>query len=195
MASSASIFLKQRMEPLMNKYGTIGQQHWAKYAPARYAVLEDPERFFTELGEQVAAEVAASLSALEQTIPADTPYLEKVGTLNAMRSQAEEAALTELVFSVEAEWRNPLEELEGMLADLPSAEMVQASLGRLAEQAEADGGWTAEADQERQQLVDLLPLVSTRTPLEQLSEPELTDWILKLRPFWDPETRALVRLP
>ena len=41
----------------MNHYGEQALRHWRAYLPASYGRLEDPETFFTELGEQADAEI------------------------------------------------------------------------------------------------------------------------------------------
>lgn len=40
----------------MNRYGTEALEHWRAYLPGSYGRLEDPVRFFTELGEHADAE-------------------------------------------------------------------------------------------------------------------------------------------
>ena len=41
----------------MNYYGELALMHWRRYLPASYGRLEDPVRFFTNLGEQADAEI------------------------------------------------------------------------------------------------------------------------------------------
>jgi hypothetical protein len=36
----------------VNRYGAEALEHWRTYLPGSYSGLEDPVRFFTELGEQ-----------------------------------------------------------------------------------------------------------------------------------------------
>jgi hypothetical protein len=40
----------------VNRYGEQALRHWRAYLPASYGRLEDPVRFFTDLGEQADAE-------------------------------------------------------------------------------------------------------------------------------------------
>jgi hypothetical protein len=146
----------------------------------------------------VQAQIEATLEKLEPTIDRDLPYLEKVGTLNAMRKQAEEIALTDLVYTTPIE--NSLrDELDEMLGGLPATATLQDTLYQLNDQAEEEG-WTEDTQAEHDQLSALLPLVTEQSghrsdELDQLTEAEARDWILKLRPFWDQETRTLLRLP
>jgi hypothetical protein len=41
----------------VNHYGAKALAHWRTYLPASYGRLEDPPRFFTNLGEQAEAEI------------------------------------------------------------------------------------------------------------------------------------------
>jgi len=79
----------------MNKYGKFAMEAWRTIAPAEYNRLGNPTKFFTQLGEEAAIQVAN----LEIEIAGpDTPgesYLQKVGRLNAARSQAEEIVRVE----------------------------------------------------------------------------------------------------
>ena len=48
----------------MNQYGMRARAHWTLGLPQRTAQLEDPDAFFTSLGEQVANAVHATEDAL-----------------------------------------------------------------------------------------------------------------------------------
>jgi len=41
----------------MNHYGEQALRHWRRHLPASYSKLEDPARFFTDLGAQAEAEI------------------------------------------------------------------------------------------------------------------------------------------
>ena len=41
----------------MNHYGEQALRHWRRHLPASYSKLEDPARFFTDLGTQAEAEI------------------------------------------------------------------------------------------------------------------------------------------
>ncbi|WP_295122464.1 hypothetical protein [uncultured Leifsonia sp.] len=81
----------------MNQYGTRIEDHWRRVAPTQYRQIEDPETYFTELGE----EMLTVVDQLQQTLAGPDrqgeSYLEKVGRLNAARKQAEEVAWENLV--------------------------------------------------------------------------------------------------
>lgn len=97
----------------MNRYGRMAMEHWREAAPNRFAAIPDPEAFFSTLGLEVESRVQALQSQLAGPDPVGEEYLAKVGRLNAARSQAEEAALAELV------WIEPEDEEDG-----PSSSVV-----------------------------------------------------------------------
>lgn len=82
----------------MNRYGTLAREHWTKNAPSKVAQLENPGEFFESLGEQVADRVATLSREIEAQTPAEPDYLAQVGRLTAIRKQAEEIVLTDLVW-------------------------------------------------------------------------------------------------
>jgi hypothetical protein len=79
----------------MNKYGVRAQEYWQTFLPAEYAAISDPETHFTELGDQMAAEITRLALALQGDDPGDEGYLEKVGRLRMARLQAEEQVIRE----------------------------------------------------------------------------------------------------
>ena len=170
----------------MNRYGLLAQQHWMTHAPAAYGELDDPEAFFTDLGESAASQIHDLASKLEDWIPKGLDYLEQVQQLSMCRRQAEEQVLAELVYSREAEpstdWQDRLEEA---LWSLPSEETLEAALARIQEereyQAELDGhSLDALPDEQTQDRIDqinkLLELV--RMPAEGLSGKALEERVL-----------------
>ncbi|MDE9363982.1 hypothetical protein PZ938_00035 [Luteipulveratus sp. YIM 133132] len=84
----------------MNSYGHRAMEHWKRWLPSRYALIPDPRAFFEDLGEQASAQMVAVSEQLEEQYASDLAglgYLEKVGRLNAIRKQAEEVVLAEMV--------------------------------------------------------------------------------------------------
>jgi hypothetical protein len=81
----------------MNHYGALALKHWQRERPAELAAIEDPDRFFTELGERVAAEIDRRSQALEGPMSED--FLANLGMLNEARATAESDVLRELVFT------------------------------------------------------------------------------------------------
>jgi hypothetical protein len=81
----------------MNRYGAQAMSHWKTYDPTRYQAIEDPETFFTELGELAETQIQDLERDLAGRDPANETYLEKVGRLRMARLQAEEQILAELI--------------------------------------------------------------------------------------------------
>ena len=171
----------------MNKYGTMARDHWMRHAPIRYATLEDPEAYFTQLGESIAAQVEQAATHLEKDLPADLAYMERVGQLRAIQRQAEEVALAEQVYSVQIE-PSLTEELEELLAQLPSPADIPRLIEQITDQAqdlaEAEGWPEPVLSQEQQDrlvyLQNLRPLIEAVDP-QAMSEAEVRDRILQLQ--------------
>ena len=81
----------------MNHYGTMAQRHWKRWLPERYAAIQDPDSFFSTLGEEVAQQIGDLGLDLAGDDPPGEGYLEKAGRLNMARLQAEEIVLKERV--------------------------------------------------------------------------------------------------
>jgi len=81
----------------MNRYGLMAQQHWARWLPARYARIEDPGSFFSELGTRTAERIDSLALTLAGDDQPGEGYLSKAGRLGQARRQAEEIVLAELV--------------------------------------------------------------------------------------------------
>jgi hypothetical protein len=115
----------------MNRYGRIAQEHWERWAPTRYAALEDPTAFFTDLGEQIEREVLELATHLAGPDPAGEEYLAKVGRLQAARSQAEEQVLHELAYVSDDPTQDLSEDLEDEEGpDVDLVHQVQAAIDR-----------------------------------------------------------------
>lgn len=84
----------------MNHYATMARRHWERHAPARLAEIADPETYFRDLGEQIETQVTDLSVRIAGADRAGEDYLGKAGRLTAARKQAEEAVLTDLVWSV-----------------------------------------------------------------------------------------------
>jgi hypothetical protein len=81
----------------MNYYGEMARDHWARWLPARYAAIEDPDSFFSDLGNQAEARIDALADELAGNDQPGEAYLAKAGRLGQARKQAEEIVLAELV--------------------------------------------------------------------------------------------------
>jgi hypothetical protein len=80
----------------MNLYGRTALNHWRRWLPNRFRQIEDPQRYFEDLGEEIRDRVAALWPALAGDDPPAEQYLEKVGRLNMARLNAESQAMREL---------------------------------------------------------------------------------------------------
>ncbi|HUZ51014.1 MAG TPA: hypothetical protein VMU94_00580 [Streptosporangiaceae bacterium] len=79
----------------MDQYGQMAQEHWARWLPARYAAIADPDSFFSGLGmraEQRIGRLATELAGDDQR---GEGYLEKAGRLGEARHRAEQIVLAE----------------------------------------------------------------------------------------------------
>jgi hypothetical protein len=81
----------------MNRYGLMAQQHWAQWLPSRYAAIADPDSFFSDLGNQVAARIDTLALQLAGDDGPGEGYLGKAGRLGQARHQAQEIVLAEMV--------------------------------------------------------------------------------------------------
>lgn len=83
----------------MNEYGAMARSHWQQWLPQRYAAISDPDTYFAELGEEVAAEIADQWGRLQYAAgnPPGEDFMDRIGRLNALRKQAEEIVLNERV--------------------------------------------------------------------------------------------------
>ncbi|MBO0871811.1 MAG: hypothetical protein J2P19_00300 [Pseudonocardia sp.] len=81
----------------MNRYGQLAMEHWARFLPHRYSRIENPNSYFSELGNRIQDEIEDLAQDLAGDDPPGEEYLQKVGRLNAARMQAEEQILREQV--------------------------------------------------------------------------------------------------
>ncbi len=86
----------------MNKYGEQAQKWWQQLAPTDYAAMQDPEAYFTKLGEQAAAEVA---DLTELILERDkVPEEDKEKMRFAARLSAEEIVREEMLLPPRYVW-------------------------------------------------------------------------------------------
>lgn len=81
----------------MNKYGKFAQETWKMTAPSQYALIPDPDEWFRELGERAMFQVGELQYQIAGPDPEGETYLQKVGRLNASRTQAEEIVRVEML--------------------------------------------------------------------------------------------------
>jgi hypothetical protein len=81
----------------MNQYGAMARSHWARWLPQRYATINDPDSFFSTLGQETAWQIDELTAELAGDDQPGEGYLAKAGRLTAARSQAEEIILPQQV--------------------------------------------------------------------------------------------------
>jgi hypothetical protein len=94
----------------VNRYGVMARDHWARWLPARYAAIEDPDSFFSDLGHQAEARIDSLADALAGGDQPGEGYLGKAGRLGEARHRAEQIVLTEDILLAPEPGANPDEE-------------------------------------------------------------------------------------
>lgn len=80
----------------MNQYATRAKEHWQTYLPERFQQLDDPDSFFSDLGDQIAARVESLTADLAGDDPPMEGFMEKLQRLNMARFDAETQILREM---------------------------------------------------------------------------------------------------
>jgi hypothetical protein len=83
----------------MNHYGARARDYVRDFQPARYALIEDPQRHFAELGSEIEEQVIATRAAITRPPRDDSDLMTRMGDLNMALLMAEERVMAELVFS------------------------------------------------------------------------------------------------
>ena len=81
----------------MNYYGEMARDHWARWLPARYAQIQDPGSFFSDLGSHAEMRIDALADELAGDGQPGEGYLSKAGRIGQARRQAEEIVLAEVI--------------------------------------------------------------------------------------------------
>jgi hypothetical protein len=86
----------------MNRYGVMAREHWARWLPTRYAAINNPDSFFSDLGTRVEQRIDSLAAELAGDDPPGEDYLGKAGRLGEARHRAEQIVLTgEVLFDPE----------------------------------------------------------------------------------------------
>lgn len=94
----------------MNHHGEQALRHWRRYLPASYSRLEDPDRFFTNLGDQADAEIEDRyLEYAGPEIPGESAE-DKQERLTQAMNRATEEVYAELVTPSPASQGEPPED-------------------------------------------------------------------------------------
>ena len=82
----------------MNRYGAQAWEHWRRMCPDRLAELEDPEGFFTQVGEDAAEAIEQMARRLAGPAPVGgETYLQRLRRLHTARVTAESHVVREMV--------------------------------------------------------------------------------------------------
>jgi hypothetical protein len=81
----------------VNQYGEMARRHWARWLPGRFAAVEDPETFFTGLGNEAEQKITALAWELAGDDVPGEGYLAKAGRLGEARHRAEQIVLAEMI--------------------------------------------------------------------------------------------------
>jgi hypothetical protein len=73
----------------------MARDHWARWLRARYAAIQDPDSFFSDLGTQTAQRIDQLAEALAGDDQPGEGYLGKAGRLGEARHRAEQIVLAE----------------------------------------------------------------------------------------------------
>lgn len=87
----------------MNHYGAMAMRHWKTHLPERYAQIEDPETFFSQMGERASDQIRELQVQLAGPDTRGEDYMAKVGRLTNARMRAEEIVLSEEVLAAPPE--------------------------------------------------------------------------------------------
>jgi hypothetical protein len=90
-----------------NKYGAIARQHWMKHLPRRFATIENPDSYFSTLGDEIEERVEELRDSIAGDDPATETYFNKLGRLNEATLSAEAEALREMLPAPEANEDRP----------------------------------------------------------------------------------------
>jgi hypothetical protein len=88
----------------VNRYGVTAMRNWTRWWPRAYATISDPDTFFTELGEKVAAQVEELADYLAGEDQPGEGYLDQVARLFTARMVAEEIVLPQWAWPEPEAW-------------------------------------------------------------------------------------------
>jgi hypothetical protein len=72
----------------MNRYGAMAQRDWARWLPRQYAMIENPDSFFTDLGNRASDRIAELAGQFAGNPPLREGYLDRVGRLAGKRRRS-----------------------------------------------------------------------------------------------------------
>ena len=123
----------------MNHYGQLAQTHWMQWLPTRYSEIEDTDRFFTVMGQQIQSEVDTIYSAMTSEVPANVMPDQVEGWKNMARKMAEEKILAEVAYlppesEMDEDWLPEEPGWRDLWPDTILTDVIQESYDRDADQ-------------------------------------------------------------
>lgn len=80
----------------MNAYGEKARKHWQMWLPKRYSQIQDPDSYFSTLGEEISERIDQLSRAMAGSDQPGEGFLAKLGRLNMARFDAESQVLREM---------------------------------------------------------------------------------------------------
>lgn len=89
----------------MNQYGRQARTWWQMYRPQAFAELTDPDKYFTDLGQQAETMVNTLSMDIEAKwkVNSRDDFWERLGLMNNARRSAEETVMDQLVYELPKE--------------------------------------------------------------------------------------------
>lgn len=174
-----------------SRYVMLARREWSEQAPSVVDQLEDPQAFFQDLGMRAATRIGQMCEQMNAQVPQNLSYLERVGQLKAIRKQAEELVLQDLIYEpleqAQRSSQNPGEQLEEVQAQAPHPRDLEMDLVTLRHEvediAEEEGLPQVSYDPDQQARLDWMLQVRPLIGLDpsQMSEQAANEAAAQLR--------------
>lgn len=86
---------RRREGQLMNQYGRRAMKHWETFRPDAYQQLDNPQLYFTQMGETLATQISELATQIAGPDLPGEDYLDKVSRLNSARARATEIVMAD----------------------------------------------------------------------------------------------------
>ncbi|MFK4298578.1 hypothetical protein ABH924_003749 [Arthrobacter sp. GAS37] len=83
----------------MNEHGRHAMETMKNHDPASYAQIEDPETYFTNLGDEMADRILDLTMALTPKRTGEEEFLDVLGAQNMAKFRAREMVYQEMIYS------------------------------------------------------------------------------------------------
>lgn len=81
----------------MNSYARRALRYWQNNLPRQYAQISNPEKFFATMGETMAEQINTLATQMEGPDDPNETFLDKLGRLNRVRTEAEHTVMGEML--------------------------------------------------------------------------------------------------